>query len=73
MLKQGLMCKSKSLAGETLFLVKKEGKIHPVVDYRSLNEVTIRDSGPTLLTTKTLDQLRTANIFTKNNLRNALN
>ncbi len=54
-MKRGLIWESTIPAGSTLFLVKREDKIRLVVDYRALNEMTMRDRGPMPLTTNTLD------------------
>jgi hypothetical protein len=71
MLKRGFIRPSQSPAGSTLFFIRQKDKTRPVVDYRALNEITIKDRGPTPLTTETLDRLRSAKIFTKIDLRDA--
>ncbi len=69
MLKRELIRETKSPAGPTLFIIEIEGKIRLVVDYGALNQVTIRDQGPTPLTTRTPDRLHKAKTFTKIDLQ----
>ncbi len=71
MLIRGFIRPSQSPAGSTLFFIRQKDKMRPVVDYRALNEITIKDCGPTPLTTELLDRLRGAKIFTKIDLRDA--
>jgi hypothetical protein len=71
MLKRGFIRLSQFPAGTTLFFIRQKEKIRPVVDYRALNEITIKNCGPTPLTTELLDQLRSAKVFTKIDLRDA--
>jgi len=48
---------------------KKEGSLHPVQDYRALNEVTIKDAYPLPLIPDLIDKLRHARYFTKFDVR----
>jgi len=73
-LKKGFIRKSKSPAGASIFFVlKKNGELRLVVDYRSLNEITIRDSYPLPLIQDMLEHLGKAKIFSKLDLRSAYN
>ena len=48
-----------------LFVPKKSGKLRLVVDYRGINNVTIKDRYSTPLPQELNDKLRRATIFTK--------
>jgi len=74
MLAKGFIRKSKSPAGAPIFFVlKKNGELRLVVDYRRLNEITYRDSFPLPLINYMLEQLRKGKIFSKIDLRSAFN
>eukprot|EP00833_Pecoramyces_ruminatium_P014139 jgi/Orpsp1_1/1188171/evm.model.d7180000062949.1 len=64
-LAKGFIRKSKSPAGAPVFFVfKKNGELRMVVDYRKLNEITIRDSYPLpLLINDMLEHLGKAKYF----------
>ena len=65
---------SKSPAGAGVFFVpKKDNSKRLCVDYRWLNELTIRNSFPSPLISDLIDRLRFAKIFTKIDLRGAYN
>jgi hypothetical protein len=69
---KGWIRRSTSSAGAPiLFVPKKDGSLRLCVDYRGLNQVTIRNSYPLPLISELLDRLRGASIFTKLDLRNA--
>ena len=72
MLKIGFIRHSKSPASSPLFFVpKKEGDLRTCIDYRALNDVTIKNRYPLPLIQTLLDQVQTATIFTKLDLRGA--
>lgn len=52
---------------------KKDGGLRPCIDYRALNDITIKYSFPLPLVPTTLEQLRGALIFSKLNLRSPYN
>jgi hypothetical protein len=65
---------SKSLAGiPILFVKKKDGSLRTCVDYRGLNKVTKKNYYPLPLISGLLEQLGSAKIFTKIDLRGAYN
>ena len=73
-LKKGFIRKSSSPAGAPiLFVKKKDGSLRLCVDYRKLNEVTVRNSYPLPLISDLLDRVKNARIFTKLDLRSAYN
>ncbi|KAG1933749.1 hypothetical protein F2P79_020467 [Pimephales promelas] len=53
------------------FVKKKDGGLRPCIDYRSLNEITVKFRYPLPLAPAALEQLRFAKYFTKLDLRNA--
>lgn len=57
----------------SMFLVPKPERKRPVVDYRKLNEVTLKDSTTLPLIQDILDQIHGAQWFIKIDLRNAFN
>jgi hypothetical protein len=65
---------SKSLAGAPiLFIKKKDGSLLMYVDYRGLNKVTKKNRYPLPLISGLLEQLGSAKIFTKIDLRGVYN
>jgi len=73
-LEKGFIRPSNSPAGApVLFVKKKDNTLRLCVDYRRLNENTIRDSYPLPLITELFDRLREARIFTKLDLKSAYN
>ncbi|KAL0192334.1 hypothetical protein M9458_010630, partial [Cirrhinus mrigala] len=73
-LAKGFIRPSTSPASAGFFFVKKkDGGLRPCIDYRGLNEVTIKYRYPLPLVPSALEQLRTAKIFTKLDLRSAYN
>ena len=54
-----------------MFVKRDGGKLRPVIDYRQLNAVTIKNRYPLPLILEMLDRLNSAKIFTKIDLRNA--
>ena len=73
-LSKGFIRASTSPAGAPiLFVKKKDGTLRLCVDYRALNNITIKNRYPLPLIPEALDRLRTAKIFTKLDLRGAYN
>ncbi|KAL0181815.1 hypothetical protein M9458_024221, partial [Cirrhinus mrigala] len=73
-LAKGFITPSTSPASAGFFFVKKkDGGLRPCIDYRGLNEVTIKYRYPLPLIPSALEQLRSAKIFTKLDLRSAYN
>ncbi|KAL0177388.1 hypothetical protein M9458_026282, partial [Cirrhinus mrigala] len=73
-LAKGFIRPSTSPASAGFFFVKKKDDgLRPCIDYRGLNEVTVKYRYPLPLVPSALEQLRTAKIFTKLDLRSAYN
>eukprot|EP00833_Pecoramyces_ruminatium_P003331 jgi/Orpsp1_1/1177363/evm.model.c7180000061152.1 len=73
-LKKGFIRKSTSPAGAPiLFVKKKDGSLRLCIDYRKLNDMTIRNSYPLPLIGDLLDRVKGAKIFTKLDLKSAYN
>lgn len=73
-LKKGFIRPSKSPAGAPiLFVKKKNGDLRLCVDYRALNNITIKNRYPLPLIPEALDRLKSAQIYTKLDLRGAYN
>jgi transposase InsO family protein len=73
-LSKGFIRASSSPAGAPiLFVKKKTGELRLCVDYRALNNITIKNRYPLPLIPETLDRLGKARIFTKLDLRGAYN
>ena len=73
-LKKGFIRKSNSPAGAPIFFVSKKDKsLRPCVDYRKLNEMTVKDRYPLPLISELIDRLGNAKFFTKIDLRGAYN
>ena len=72
---KGFMRPSQSSAASPMIFVKKKDtdELRPCVDYRKLNEITVKDRGPLPLINETLDRLQKAKIYTKLDLQNAYN
>ncbi len=70
----GFIRASTSAAGAGFFFVeKKDGGLRPCIDYRGLNNVTVKFRYPLPLVPSALEQLREATIYTKLDLRSAYN
>ena len=65
-LQTGKIRPSQSPYGAPFFFVKKkDGSLRPIMDYRKLNDTTIRNSYPLLLITDVLSRIKKSKIFTK--------
>jgi len=74
MLDKGFIRESESLAGfPVLFVLKKNGKLRPCIDYRKLNDITIKNRYPLPNIGELRDRLAHAKIFTALDLRGAYN
>ena len=56
-----------------VFQKKKDGTLRVCIDYKKLNEVTIRNSYPIPLITDIIERVKGAKYFTKLDLRSAYN
>ncbi|KAI2647575.1 Transposon Tf2-9 polyprotein [Labeo rohita] len=64
---------SSPAAAGFFFVKKKDGGLQPCVDYRGLNQITVKNRHPLPLTNTALDALSGAHFFTKLDLRSAYN
>jgi len=70
--KRGWIWASTSPAGVPIHSVKKkDAGLHLCVDYRQLNEITIKYQTPLPLIGESLDQLSSVTIYTKLDIRDA--
>src|SRR6187399_457173 len=70
LLEKGFIRRSSSPWGALVLLVeKKDGSLRMVVDYRALNEVTIKNKYPLPMINDLFDQLQGAKVFSKIDLR----
>uniref|UniRef100_A0A8C6L3L3 Gypsy retrotransposon integrase-like protein 1 n=1 Tax=Nothobranchius furzeri TaxID=105023 RepID=A0A8C6L3L3_NOTFU len=68
----GIIRPSTSPLGAGFFFVsKKEGTLRPCIDYRGLNQITIKNKYPLPLLSSTFEPVQDATIFTKLDLRSA--
>ena len=73
-LQQWFICTSTSpVSAGFFFVAKKDGGLHPCIDYRGLNEVTLKYRYPLPLVSSAIEPLRIARFFTKLDLRSAYN
>ena len=71
-LKTGIIRPSSSPAGAGFFFVgKKDKSLRPCIDYRGLNDITIKNRYPLPLISSAFELLKGAKIFSKLDLRNA--
>ncbi|SJL16559.1 uncharacterized protein ARMOST_20085 [Armillaria ostoyae] len=69
-LESGCITESKSpFASPFFFVKKKDGSLHPVQDYRKLNEMTIKNRYPLPLISELINKLQGAKYFTKLDVR----
>ncbi len=61
------------VAAGFFFVEKRDGSLRPCIDYRGLNNVTVKFRYPLPLVPAALEQLREAKIYTKLDLRSAYN
>jgi hypothetical protein len=72
--KAGKIRKSYSPAGApVMFVEKADGSLRLVVDYRCLNNITIKDRHPLPLQEELIEKLKHAKVFTKLDLRSGYN
>jgi len=70
--KRGWIRASNSPAGAPIhFVKKKDGGLHLCIDYRQLNEIILKDRTPLPLMGESLNQLSSATIYTKLDIRDA--
>ncbi|XP_067231407.1 bromodomain-containing protein 8 isoform X8 [Chanodichthys erythropterus] len=68
----GLIRPSSSPAGAGFFFVKKkDGSLRPCIDYRGLNDITVKNRYPLPLMSSAFELLQGAKVFSKLDLRNA--
>ncbi|KAK3531089.1 hypothetical protein QTP70_010364 [Hemibagrus guttatus] len=73
-LTQGYIRPSTSPAASSFFFVaKKDGGLRPCIDYRALNQITVKFRYPLPLVPAALERLCGATVFTKLDLRSAYN
>jgi hypothetical protein len=66
LLEKGFICPSLSPWGAlVIFILKKDGTQRLCMDYRALNEVTVKNKYPLPTTDDLFDQLRGACVFSK--------
>ncbi|KAI2646204.1 Transposon Tf2-9 polyprotein [Labeo rohita] len=53
------------------FVGKKDGSLRPCIDYRGLNNITVKNTYPLPLISSAFERLQGASVFTKLDLRNA--
>ena len=68
----GIIHPSSSPAEAGFFFVnQKDGSLRPCIDYRGLNDITVKNRYPLPLMSEAFELLQGATIFTKLDLRNA--
>ena len=70
---QGYIRPSTSPASSSLFFVKKDGGLRPYIDYRGINQITVRYSYPLPLIASAIESMHGVLFFTKLELRRAYN
>ncbi len=71
-IKARFICHLSSPAGAGFFIVKKkDGSLHPCIDYRGLNDITVKNRHPLPLMSSAFELLQGAKVFTKSELCNA--
>ena len=61
------------MAAPMFFVWKKDGTCRPVIDYRKLNEITIKDSYPLPRIDEMMDRIHRSKVFTKLDLKSGYN
>jgi len=61
------------IAAPMFFVWKKDGTRRPVIDYRKLNDITIKDSYPLPRIDEMMDRIHGSEIFTKFDLKSSYN
>jgi len=65
-LRKGYICSSTSLIAALFFFVKKhDGSLRPVMNYRALNKITVKNRYPISRIADLIESLSKASIFTK--------
>ena len=68
----GCICPSASPAGTGFFFVEKKDKtLRPCINYRGLNDITVKNRYPLPLIASAFELLQGATVFFKLDLRNA--
>ena len=68
----GIIRPSSSPAGAGFFFVgKKDKSLRPCIDYRGLNNITVKNRYPLPLLSSAFEMLQEATVFSKLDLRNA--
>uniref|UniRef100_A0A8C6PCB6 Gypsy retrotransposon integrase-like protein 1 n=1 Tax=Nothobranchius furzeri TaxID=105023 RepID=A0A8C6PCB6_NOTFU len=62
---------SSPLGAGFFFVPKKEGSLRPCIDYRGLNQITVRNKYPLPLLSSTFEPIQDSTIFSRLDLRNA--
>uniref|UniRef100_A0A3Q3AU88 ribonuclease H n=1 Tax=Kryptolebias marmoratus TaxID=37003 RepID=A0A3Q3AU88_KRYMA len=71
-LQAGIIRPSSSPAGAGFFFVgKKDGSLRPCIDFRGLNDITVKNRYPLPLMNSAFERIQGATVFTKLDLRNA--
>ena len=66
--KSCIRASSSSATSPILFVKKKDGSLRLCIDYRALNDITIKDRHPLPRIEETLNQIRGYKYFTRLNL-----
>ncbi len=67
-----IICPSSSPEGAVFFFVKKkDGSLHPCIDYQGLNNITVKNTYPLPLMSSAFEHLQVTSFFTKLDLCNA--
>ena len=73
-IKKGIIRESTSLVGAPIFFIgKKDGGVRPIIDYRGLNNITVKDRYTLLLADELRDCLGKAKIFIQIDLKGVYN
>ena len=72
-LREGYIRSSTSPASSSFFFVKQEGGLCPCIDYRGLNQITVRYSYPLPFIATAIESMHRVRLCTKLNFRSAYN